>query len=60
MAELEGGSVIFFVVLPGLRTVEGGSEVDCRDISYAWDWVLRSRPLNGRNRVLDRSCALYI
>ena len=37
VAELEGGSVVFFVVLSGLRTVEGGSEVDCRDTSYAWD-----------------------
>lgn len=60
MAELEGGSVVFFVVVPKLGTVEAGSNVDCRVISYAWNWVLGSRPLIGRNRVLDMSCALYI
>ena len=60
MAGLEGGSVVFFVVLLGLGTVEAGSNADCRVISYPWNWVLGSRPLIGRNRVLDLSCALYI
>lgn len=60
VAELEGGSVVFFVVLLGLGRVEAGSEADCRVISYAWDWILGSQPLIGRNRMLDMSCALYI
>ena len=60
MAELEGGSVVFFVVLLGLWEVKAGSEVACRVISYAWNWFLGSRPLIGRNRVLDMSCALHI
>lgn len=60
VAELEGGSVVFFAVLPGLRTVEAGGKVDCRVTSYARNWVLGSRPLTGRNRVLDMGCALYI
>lgn len=57
MAELEGGSVVFFVVVPKLGTVEAGSNVDCRVISYAWNWVLGSRPLIGRNRVRDYPCS---
>lgn len=60
VAELEGGSVVFFVVLLGLRRVEDGNNAGCRVISYAWNWILGSRPLIGRNRVLDLSCALYI
>lgn len=60
MAEFEGGSVVFFVVQPRLGTVEAGNSMDCRVIPYAWNWVLASRPLIGRNRVLDMSCALYI
>ena len=39
MAELEGGSVVFFVVLLRLARLEAGSNVDCRVISYAWNWV---------------------
>ena len=59
MAELEGRSVIFFVVLPRLGMIEAGSKVDCRVISYAWNWVLGGQPLTGRNRVLDKGCALF-
>ena len=58
MAELEGRSVIFFVVLLRLGMIEAGSKVDCRVISYAWNWVLGGQPLIGRNRVLDEGCAL--
>ena len=58
MAELEGGSVVFFAVFPGLGTAEAGSKVDGRVISYAWNWVLGSRPLIGRNRMQEMSCAL--
>ena len=60
MAELEGGPVVFFAALLGLGTVEIGSNVDCRVISYAWNWVLGCQPWIGRNRMLDMSCALYI
>ncbi len=60
MAELEGGSVVFFAVLLGFGRAEAGSKVACRVISYAWNWVLGSQPLIGRNWVLDMSCALYI
>ena len=38
--------------------IEAGSKLDCRVISYAWNWVLGGQPLNGRNRVLDKGCAL--
>ena len=58
MAELEGRSAIFFVFLLGLEMIEAGSSVDCRVISYAWNWVLGGQPLTGRNRVLDKGCAL--
>ena len=58
MAELEGRSVIFFVVLLRLGMIEAGSNVDCRVISYAWNWVLGGQPLIGRNRVLEKGCAL--
>ena len=58
MAELKGRSAIFFVVLLGLGKIEAGSNVDCRVISYAWNWVLGGQPLTGRNRVLDKGCAL--
>lgn len=52
--------MVFFVISPGLGRMEVGGDVDCRVISYAWNWVPGSRPLNGRNRVLDASWALYI
>lgn len=52
--------MVFFVISPGLGRMEVGGDVDCRVISYAWNWVPGSRPLNGRNRVLDVSWALYI
>ena len=42
VAELEGGSVVFFAVLLWLGTVGAGGEVDGRVISYAWNWVLGS------------------
>ena len=58
VAEAEGRSVIFFVILPRLGMIEAGSKVDGRVISYAWNWVLGGQPLNGRNRVLDKGCAL--
>ena len=38
MAELEGGPVVFRMVLLGLGAMDGGSKVDCRVISYAWNW----------------------
>ena len=47
MAELEGGSVVFFAVSLGLGMMEAGSNVECRVISYAWNWVLRCQPLIG-------------
>ena len=59
MTELEGRSVIFFVISLRLGMIEAGSNVDCRVISYAWNWVLGGQPLNGRNRVLDKGCALF-
>ena len=60
VADLEGRPVVFFVIILGFVTVEAGSKVDCRVISYAWDWILGSRPLIGRNWVLEMSWALYI
>lgn len=40
MAELEGGSVVFFAVLLRRGTLDASSKVDCRVTSYAWNWVL--------------------
>ena len=60
VADLEGGSVVFFAVLLGFGTVEAGGNAMCRVISYAWNWVLGRQPLNGGNRVLDMSGALHI
>lgn len=60
MAELEGRPVVFCVVSLGRGMVEAGSKVDCRVISYAWNWVPGCQPRSGRNRMLDLSWALYI
>ena len=60
MAELEGRSVVFCVVSLRLGMMEAGSKVDCRVISYAWNWVPECHPWSGRNRMLDLSWALYI
>ena len=46
-AELEGGSVIVFVIRLGLRMDEACDAWICRVISYAWNCVSGSHPWIG-------------